>query len=98
MNVEWVSQDYYHVRNSDHTVDLVDPNDTPVLRYDTDYRIYSLPSNEFFGRISYEGDFLIFIPVDRRPLRPYRLTVTPENVELFKTDISKWYINNVRAV
>lgn len=90
---------YHQAKNKNNSVTLFETDtQTPLLTFTTDYKVIEIPSCEQVGRISYEGDYLVFKPNTGKPLRPYRLKVNPQNIECFYETISKWWLDINRPV
>lgn len=86
--------EYYQKKNKNNSVTLFEGGtNIPLLTFTTDYKVFKIPTCEQIGKISFEGDYLVFIPVTGKPLRPYHLKVTPENIQLFYKEISKWWLD-----
>lgn len=88
---------YHQLTNNNNSVTLFEADSRlPLLTFTTDYKVFEIPSCEQIGKISFEGDYLVFLPVTGKPLRPYRLTVTPENIKKFHASISRWWLEKNR--
>lgn len=84
---------YHQQKNKNNSITLME-TDTglPLLTFTTDYKVLEIPSCEQIGKISFEGEYLVFLPVSGKPLRPYRLKVNPDNILQFHATISRWWL------
>lgn len=95
-------QVYHHRRNKDNSysiVQLIDPdsslidkNPREVLVFSSDYRVYEQPDMVRIGQIFYEGDYLVFIPVEGKVYRPHVLRINPDNIIAFHREVARWWL------
>lgn len=84
--------EYTHVKNKNNTYSLIDDEGTVLLIFDTDYRVYEHPGMDRIGHIHYEGNYLVFIPLQGKVIRPYRLEVNPDNIIQFHLEVARWWL------
>lgn len=82
--------------NKNQTVDLIDTEGSSILKFDTDYKIYSMPDNVLIGRLNYSGNYLVYEPIKGKGLRHRVPGINEETITAFREDIARLYVKEGR--